>query len=103
EMMLLPTDAHLPYRSLRFPHQDQKYSASDLGGLEVLFRQIVLPLASSAIDYRNRVGLSPATQPTAESAGQAHQMGVVQGIHGAGQILPPNPEPSGIVPRTEVP
>src|SRR5215470_10649751 len=29
-------------------------------------------------------------------------MGVVQGIHGAGQILPPDAEPSGIVPRAEV-
>jgi hypothetical protein len=75
---------------------------SDLGGLEVLFRQIVLPLASSAIDHRNPIGLGPAPDSPAESAGQAHPMGVVQGIHGAGQILPPDPETSGIVLRAEV-
>lgn len=43
----------------------------------MLFRQIVLPLASSAIDHRNRVGLGPAPDSPAESASQAHQMGVV--------------------------
>ena len=45
QMMLLSTHTHFPYRSWRFPHQDQKHSPSDLGGLEMFFRQIMLPLA----------------------------------------------------------
>jgi hypothetical protein len=102
EMMLLRAHTHFPYRSLRFPHQDQKYSPRDRGAFEMLFRQIVLPLASSAIDHRNRVGLGPAPDSPAESAGRAHQMDVVQGIYRAGQILPPDPESSGIVPRAEL-
>ena len=68
QMMLFSTPTHFPYRSWRFPHQDQKHSPSDLGGLEMLFRQIMLLLARSTIDHGNPVGLGPAPNAPAESA-----------------------------------
>jgi hypothetical protein len=58
-MVLLLTHTHFPHGCLRFPHQDQKHSVSNLGRQQVLFSQIVLALTGSAIDHGNSVGLWP--------------------------------------------
>jgi len=102
QMVLLVAHTHFPHRSLRFPQQDQKHPSGNLGGWQVLFGQIVLPLAGAAIDHGNRVGLGPAPDAPAEAAGQAHQMGVVQRIHRAGQVLPPSAESSRAMPGAKV-
>jgi hypothetical protein len=60
-MMLFSTHTHFPYRSWRFPHQDQKHAPSDLGGLEM-----TLPpnyASAGPLDNQSREPLLALAQP----------------------------------------
>ena len=48
------------------------------------------------------MGFGIAAKTTTETTGQAHQMGVVQGVIGSGQGSPPDMESARRMPHTEV-
>ena len=80
--MIVP--AHIPYAGLRAAHQDEKQPALDLGGLQVLFGNVVLSFSGSAIYHGNLVSLCLRAYAAAKATCQTHQVVVVEGLIGAG-------------------
>ena len=62
----------------------------------------MLAIPRRAIHDRNPMSLRPAAHPTTEATRHPHQMGVVKGLIGTGQLPPPQPEPAGGMPQTKV-
>ena len=92
----------LPNRSLGATHQDEKQSPGDLGLGEIILGNVVFSFPTGAVNDRNTVGFGIAAKTTTETTGQAHQMGVVQGVIGPGQGSPPDMESARRMPHTEV-
>ena len=67
--------------------------ACGIGG-QVLFADLMLPLAGAAVDDRDPVFLGPAADAAAEAACQAHQVGVVEVVVRVEQIAPPGAKAS---------
>jgi hypothetical protein len=81
--------------------QDQKQPFGDRRLGQIFFANLVLALAARTVDQRNVVRLGIAANATAETAGQAHQVGIVERLVRAGQRPPPHPETTGIMPHSE--
>src|SRR5437867_6420885 len=92
----------LPNRSLSSADQDQKHAAGDFCLGQLLFSDLMLAFPHRAIDDRNLVRLSPTADATTEATRHPHQMGVVEGLIGTGQALPPEPEPARRVSQTKI-
>ena len=73
-----------PIPRLRAAHQDGKQSLLHLGRIQMLPGNIVLAFASPTIDHRNLMCLGIPADAAAETARQAHQVVVVEGLIGAG-------------------
>src|SRR6266516_3002971 len=69
---------------------------------EILFGDLVFPLASFAVDHRNVSGFGESSQTTAEAASQAHEVRVVQMLFRPVQLLPPGAEPAAGVTHAKV-
>ena len=81
---------------------DHKESPSYRRGFQMLFGNVVLPLAHRAIDDGYAVGLGVGAHAATEPAGHPHQMRVIQPVIGSAQLPPPQAKPTGAVPRPKI-
>ncbi len=88
---------HLPHGRDRARNQDQKQPLGRRMVGQVLPGYLVLALIPAAVHHRDLVRLSESTHPTAEPAGQAHQVGVVQIVIRPTQASPPAAETACVV------
>src|SRR5271163_4702359 len=68
----------VPHRRLGATDQDQKQAFGDRRLGQIVIGHVMLALPCHTVDDRNVVRLGIASQAPAESAGQPHQMGIVQ-------------------------
>ena len=94
--------ANVPHRRRRAAHENQKQALSDSRPCQVFLRKLVLALSNRTIHNRNALGLGPRAKATAETAGQAHQMRVVQRFVRPGQRPPPQTKATWIMPHAKV-
>src|SRR5215469_14913604 len=77
--------------SLANQNQKQPRLARMVG--QVLFSDLVFPLASLALDHGNASGLGESPQATAEAARPPQEVGVVEMLFRPLELLPPGSEP----------
>src|SRR5262249_55211352 len=74
--------------------QNQEQPWLSIVARQGLFGDLMFPLTALAVNHGNASGFGESSQATAEAASQAHQVGVVQMLFRAVQLLPPRSEPT---------
>ena len=92
----------LPNQRRCLGDEDQKQPTLPVVRGKVLLRHLMLVLPRGAVDDRDAMGFGPGTKTTAESAGHAHQMVVVQIFIGTVQLPPPHAKASRRLPHSEI-
>jgi hypothetical protein len=88
--------ANLPNGSDGARDQDQEQALHRGMAGDVLFADVMFPLAALTVDHGNTVGFGEGIQAPAEAARQTHQMSVIQlRVRAIPQSAPPGSEPSG--------